>query len=90
MKTIWKFTLHIADGLQKVQMPSQSIIVSVHMANEPKDVCFWAVVESINPPVTRSFYVMGTGHLLPTSAVSYIGTAHDPEHGAVWHILEQG
>lgn len=83
MRSVWKFTLELSDGVQQVSMPINGDIV--HFAMQGDVPCLWAHVDPMAEKETRFFSVHGTGHPLPDDPVHH-GTCH---HGQfVWHLFE--
>lgn len=83
-KTVWKFTLRIVDGVQKVKMPAGAIIQ--YCAMQDLNICFWCVVDPRAEQTERKFYVHGTGHPIDAEEI-YVGSTLDPR-GFVWHVFE--
>jgi hypothetical protein len=48
---------------------------------------FWAEHDFDKLPVSRTFVIVGTGHIIPDGAV-YRGTAPRTPEGLVWHLFE--
>ena len=48
---------------------------------------FWAEHDDTRAQQSRTFVVVGTGHLIPDGAV-YVGTAPRTREGLVWHLYE--
>ncbi len=79
---ILKYPLTLTDR-QTIEMPTNASIIHVNGQNGVP--CIWA---EVNPGETgsRTFYIVGTGHDIPTGRVRYIGTYHSGPF--VWHIYE--
>lgn len=87
MRTIHKFA--IAPGSwSEVEMPAASEIVSVQMQGDT--LTAWAIVHTDSATVTRTFYIVGTGHPLPTPAWSSRFLATVQDGALVWHIFDGG
>ena len=69
-------------------MPAAAEILSVQ--NQNGHPTAWAIVHSDSEPVTRRFYVVGTGNPMPNAAWSsrFLGTVQ-MEH-LVWHVFDGG
>ena len=67
MKTIWKFDLGI--GRRKIEMPFGAEILAVQTQGEIP--YLWALVDSDESMVVRSFETFGTGHPIPQSIGIY-------------------
>lgn len=83
--TVWKFALQLAD-LQSISMPSGAKIL--HVADQHGVVCMWALVDPSADRVTRTFTVIGTGHIAPSSG-EYIGSALAHGGALTWHVFEE-
>jgi hypothetical protein len=80
MKTVYKYKI----GTGELQLPRGAKVLTAGIQGE--DIFIWAEVDDSALPEHRSFYVYGTGHLIPDRAC-YIGTVFD-WNGFVWHIYE--
>ncbi len=87
--TVWKFEIPIGDADFKVSMPIGS--TPLHVGSQRFGwLALWAEVNEDVPVETRTFHVVGTGHLLPIACLlQYLGTAIE-ENGLVWHLYEIG
>lgn len=86
MKTIYKFPLEIKSE-STVSMPRGAEIIEVGM--QRGELCIWAMCDSEARSVPRTFDVVGTGHdCKELKSYTHLGTAHDTEHGFVWHVFE--
>lgn len=81
--TIWKFELKL-NVFQEIEMPNHADIRHVGLQNDT--ICLWAEVRPENQKVMRKFYVVGTGHPIPTQARLYVGSVQQPPF--VWHIYQ--
>jgi hypothetical protein len=82
--TIWKKTKPIGDEVALI-LPAPCAVV--HIACEtPDSVTFWAEVDPDEDAVTRTFYVRGTGHLVPLDAEHVVSCVARP---FVWHIYRK-
>jgi len=87
-KTIYKFKLQVI-GIQTIEMPAYSEILSIQVQNE--NPCIWALVESKNETVKRTFETYGTGqHIKEIShrKRNYIGTYQIETNQLVFHCFE--
>ena len=84
MRTIFTYQLELVDK-QIIVMPDKAEIIS----SQSKDgiLCLWAIVETDNNPIRRTFFIVGTGHMLPNTELKHIQTIHD--RGFVWHVFEE-
>ena len=55
-----------------IVLPKGAEIVA--FGEQGEDVFIWAIVDPENPPETRKFFIVGTGHQLPPEPYAYIGT----------------
>ncbi len=98
MKTVWKFTIDLKEGIDPVfSIPGGGTFL--HLCDRQYDhdglavnpsrplVDTWWAVETEAPEVQVQLYVRGTGQQVPPS-VNYLGTSfHRP--GIVLHIWEK-
>jgi hypothetical protein len=83
--TIWKFDLETTD-VQTVKMPRGAEIIAVQTQRDTPRL--WAVVDPKMPLVSRTFYVVGTGHEFTTGNKRYIGTYQLMDGSLVFHVFE--
>jgi hypothetical protein len=83
-RSVWKYTVPIADAVASLVMPALAQIVRVG-TQEPGQVTFWAEVSPDGPTVLRGFRVYGTGHTIAPGD-EYVGTTF--EGPFVWHLYE--
>ena len=57
-----------------------------HLAMQGTWITLWAQAVENRPPHKRTFFVFGTGHVIPGDLV-YVGTVHDRQF--VWHVFEK-
>lgn len=101
MKTIWKFPFPIRDTVE-IEMPVGATVLSsvepARLEHAEHGLAIWAAVDPDWPTETRVFHVVGTGHDMPDTPLTYIGTAHDNPitYGGsslsghfVWHLFER-
>ncbi len=90
--TIWKYEFAITDSFT-LEMPEDAIILSVQLQTiyrrggiDGWQPVFWAEVNESVRKVKRHFYVIGTGHKIPSRS-SYRGTVQT-QVGLVCHLYE--
>lgn len=83
---VWKYVLR-PTTTQTVEMPVPAKVL--HVASQGDDVCLWALVSPEAPLRSCTFRVVGTGHPEVDQRDSYVGTAHLPESGLVFHVFEE-
>lgn len=87
-KVIWKYEVKLGE-FTNLEMPSGARVVNVERQDD--SICLWALVDSDRIPRTRTFIIRGTGHEIAlghAGAIEYVGTAHFPDQGLVWHVFE--
>lgn len=82
MRTIYKYPLEGRD-VSRVLMPEDASIVHVGIQNGV--FCVWALGDTEDPMVERSFTVVGTGWELDEFHI-HLGTVF--QDAFVWHIME--
>ena len=88
MKTIWKYELRAA-GEQIIVMPEHARILSVQSQNDAA--CLWAIVESTNRKVRRTFRIHGTGHPIDYHGdYPHVGTFQLHGGSLVFHVFDIG
>lgn len=81
MKTIWKYRVAVSGQPTSILLKKDAEILKVGVSGD--DVVFWA--EHTGSVTERTFYVFGTGHLIP-DYLTWRGTV---EAGSfVWHLYE--
>lgn len=87
MRTIWKYTLKLAQDMT-VPMPEGARIL--HGGVSAGVPCLWAEVESEAEPVPRRFAAFGTGGWMPEGLGPHIATFDVALGGipSVWHLYE--
>jgi hypothetical protein len=81
-KTIWKYTLGISDA-QILALPKGATILSV--AEQYGEVTLWALVDPDKELEHRLFYIFGTGHPVPNTPGTFLGTVQIRD--LVWHVF---
>ena len=82
MKTIYKYNLAPLQTTV-LNMPQGSNVVAFDIQGD--SFCIWAIVNTDNPIVERTFTIVGTGWELKGNEC-YIGMVQ--QNGFVWHCLE--
>lgn len=85
MKTIWKWTLAVADA-QVVELPVGAEILAVQMQGGLPQV--WALCDPDAPKRPRHIVMFGTGHSAPDQPGRHIGTFQTNGGAYVWHAFE--
>ncbi len=83
-RTIWKYTLAIADDVE-LCMPEGARILTV--AEQHGLPWLWAMVDPAAPKVARRLAIRGTGHPLGDVG-DYIGTFMLERGALVFHVFE--
>ena len=65
-----------------------SVSPVLHVACRKAEMVELWVMDCGDPPIERTFQVVGTGHPLPDGWVGHWGTAITPSGQLVWHLLE--
>lgn len=86
MRTVWKYTLGIADA-QTLSMPYAAKVLCV--AVQGGSLCLWAEVNATaQRRQARNFYIVGTGNPLPSGvSLRHVGSVVMPPF--VWHVYEE-
>ena len=85
-RVIWKFPISTTD-IQSVDMPKGAEILTVQNQNDTP--CIWALVDSENETVKRTFEIHGTGNPIDHDYnLKYIGTYQQLDGRLVWHLFE--
>ena len=85
MDTIWKFELEIIDE-QMVEMPEGAIILAVQAQYDKP--WLWARVNPHAKPTQRKIMTHGTGHEVPETTGSHLGTYQIQGGRYVFHVFE--
>lgn len=84
---IWKFPLELREE-QEIEMPENANII--HVAEQHERICLWAEVYPKDIKRKRTFYVIGTGWLMPNlSTVRHIGSVVMAPGAYVWHVYQK-
>jgi hypothetical protein len=88
MTAIWKFTLE--PGHTSVEMPVGARVLDAQPQGDVLQL--WALVDPEAPRTWRDFYVVGTGHELPETAVEWkhISTVQFKGGRLIVHVFEKG
>lgn len=85
MKTIWKWTLAVAD-IQSVPLPAGADVLGVQMQGGYPQL--WALCDPKAEPQSREIAIYGTGHQLPHDPGRYISTFQMASGALVFHAFE--
>lgn len=86
MKTIWKFTLRVADS-QALLMPLGARVLSVQTQFDRPQL--WVLLDDTETThENRTFAICGTGHPAPADTSRFIGTFQLKEGALVFHVFE--
>jgi hypothetical protein len=91
MEAIWKYELEF-NGITKLQMPKYAEILSLQTDKKTNKPCIWAVVNSSNEEVERTFELFGTGQSIQYNAGmgrKFIGTYQYQRGEFVGHVFER-
>ena len=69
------------------KMPEGAEILTV--ARQGNCTCLWALVDSEAPLCVRTFVMIGTGHEIPESNLTFIGSVQYIEGAIVMHVFEK-
>ena len=83
MKRIYKYKLPLTDQI-RIDLPL--LTAFRHLEMQGDSLCMWAEVDPESPPKERTFYIVGTGHVVPSES-TFLGTALCPPF--VWHLYQQ-
>lgn len=88
MRSIWKYTLKVADN-QSLVMPKESEILSCQTQNDV--ITLWVLVYPLNGTCERHFVIAGTGHPIDfnNQSLQYINTVQMTNGSLIWHVFEQ-
>ena len=85
MRTIWKFPLEVTDT-QTIEIPRGYRFL--HLGLFDGHICLWCEVITESPKVKRTFWIFGTGKVIPDHLhLAYKGTV--PTGSFVWHVFEE-
>jgi hypothetical protein len=86
MKTVYKYSLG-KQGRATVKIPEGAKVL--HVAVQREDICLWALVDTEQPSVERTFTVYGTGHeAFEATDQNYVGTFLIDNGLFVFHVFE--
>lgn len=83
MRTIYKYPFEITDVFT-IKMPGHSKILDVKMQNGTP--CIWALVDTEEPEIEKTFYLYGTGHKFTKG--EYVGTFQVNGGELVFHLFK--
>lgn len=84
-RTIFKYPITL--GLTTMSLPHGAIVR--HVGVDPNEqLCLWAEIDQSYPSSStpRTFWVLGTGSLIPDDAILYLGTFS--QGPLIWHVYE--
>ena len=84
MEVIYKYPLQIMSGIQTVELPDKSKLLSAQM--QGSSLCLWARVNPKFAKINRHFRVIGTGQEFNSVGLEYVATIQDAPF--VWHLFE--
>jgi hypothetical protein len=86
VKSVYKYTLPNED-ISAIRMSRGASIIHAH--NQDDNICLWALVDANEERTEeRIFRVAGTGHLMNSKKMKYIGTVHLYSGALVFHVFE--
>lgn len=85
MRTIYKYPLLIKDE-QELFLPIGANIIHVNVDPREQLITAWVIVETERPLEGRTIKCYGTGHILPESSETHLGTVMYAK--GVWHYFE--
>lgn len=84
MKTIWKYTLHVANA-QSIKIPKNAEMLTVQMqGGEPQ---LWVLVDPEETKVDVIIEIYGTGHPINKEKLEYINTFQEGD--LVFHVFKK-
>ena len=83
--TIWKYPITPNENMF-IDMPKGAQII--HINTQHGSPHLWAIVDPSEPKETRVFGVYGTGHTLPESPKSHVGSFLMYNDNLVFHVFE--
>lgn len=83
MRTVYKYVIEMTDE-QKIDMRGGAEII--HVGLDPSRIlCAWAIVDTTQPSIPVSIWVVGTGNPIPDGAKQFL--ASFVQGRFVWHIF---
>ncbi len=83
--TIWKYEL--SGGVNAVQMPLGAH--PLHVAEQHGRIMLWARVDPDARPTTRTFRVIGTGHIIDGDPGEHVGSLLVNNGAFVFHVFDE-
>lgn len=80
---VWKYEFQLKSVVTISMRKGAEVI---HVSQQNRQPCIWAIVDPTNDTEERVFFVQGTGHPIREEASSHLGTWFDNEF--VWHLFE--
>jgi hypothetical protein len=84
MRKIWKFELAEKSTLQ---LPVDAEILTV--GSQKDQICLWVALDTTAPKVDRHFVTVGTGQVIASEAVTFLGSAFLYDNQFVFHVFEK-
>jgi hypothetical protein len=86
MKTIYKYTLELADH-QTIEVPADAEFLTAQMQNGK--LCVWAIVDTDNLTEKEYFVIVGTGSGMPDrpKILQFLGTVQQAGGALIWHVF---
>ena len=88
MRAVWKYPLDMLKSQHDVPMPARAEILAVQTQTEVP--CIWALVDPSQPPESRRFVIVGTGHPFEFDGVTahHVGTFQLMGGSFIGHLFE--
>ena len=85
---VWKYPLSMTSPNYEIPMPAGAQILDVQAQHDVP--CLWALVDPTQPPETRRFVMVGTGHPFEWDGVEgeWVGTFQLMGGAFVVHLFE--
>ena len=88
---IWKFSIYVQDGPQRIFVPGADESKVVAMRMDLTSINIWIEVHPDSPLGPLEFLTVGTGHEIPLSLdrqMVHSTTVFDDQMGLVWHVYQ--
>jgi len=85
MQAIWKFPLEVTDSW-RVEMPAGADVLTVQTQRDKP--FLWAIVDTEEEVVVRTFATYGTGHEHFSISGQYVGTYKLENDFFVFHVFD--
>jgi hypothetical protein len=84
-RTIYKYTLEIVDN-QSIEVPTGAEFLTVQIQHGK--LCVWAIVDPSRRTEFEHFFIVGTGHPIPSlETLQHLGTVQLAGGSLVWHVF---